>query len=702
LLVGTAIAAAIGGRAQAQDQPTSSPVASDNTLGEVVVTARRRSEILAHVPESIVAVSEQTIAQKSIRQIGDVMNITPNVSIVESQDPGLAAITIRGVGQVRNGDPAVAFVIDGVQLISSDSFSQPLYDIKSIEVLKGPQGAFYGRDAMGGAIVVTSKPPTNDLEGYFQGTYANGDDEILQGAIRGPLIKDKLMFSLAGNVEDFGGVFKSSVLTNAGEPRRVDFSRNGDVQGRLIGNLTDKLTVDVRAGYNTLHAGASYYIPTNNPNDFTTPIQSGVLGYSNRQIFNGSAKIDYDFGFAKLTSVTSYEDVRLFLRESLDWLPDQNIGATQARHKSGTSEELRLTSPSNQRFRWMVGGYGLWQDYVVNTNLLLTLDPTDPLGFVLPITKINEHGTDAAVFSQVNYDLTSKLELTAALRWDDEHRRQMDLLTGNVVSASWSKVQPKLSLAYRWTSDVLTYATYGVGFRSGGFNSPGAVFPASYKAESVTSYEVGAKSTLFDRRLRLDGAFFYNDISNYQVFALSQALQGLFNVAKSRVAGAEVDAEAQLPYGFRVDAAVGYTDSRIDKYVPTGAGFERSVPVVPSQIVGNSLPFTYRWSTQIGLQYRRDFEVRGTPWYSTVRIDYTERSGNYWTIDNLSKERDRNLFDASLQFESLQWAVTVYVKNMFDKRYTEEFFPQNWCCTFTGIRWPGEPRRFGVTVRRNF
>jgi iron complex outermembrane receptor protein len=682
--------------------PNASASTGATEVEELVVLARNREENLQKVPESEVALSAKDIERRNVTQIHDVLSVTPNVSIVSAQDPGLAMISMRGISQVRNGEPPVAFVVDGVPLLSADSFSQALYDIQRIEVLKGPQGAYYGRDAIGGAIVITTKAPTNDFQGYLRGGYGNGDDTLLQGSVRGPIIQDKLLFSLDATDEHFGGVLKSSVLTEDGKPKRVDWKGEQNVRGRVIAHLTDTITADLRAGYGQLDAGASYYIPTNDPNDTTTPIQNDELGYSHRRLADASLKLDDDLGFAKLTSITSWSDTKLFLHEDLDWTPASILGADQARETRGETQEVRLTSRSKQRLRWMVGAYSLWQDRIVNTDLLVTVDPATPLGLHIPVQATSERGTDIAVFGQVNYDITPDLELTGALRWDREARRQTDHLTANQVEADWPKLQPKLSLAYHWTPDVFVYATYGVGFRSGGFNAPGSVFPATYKAETATNYEAGVKTTLWKKRLKLNGAVFYNDLDNYQVFALSQALQGLFNVDKSHMTGVELESQAKITDNFRLDAGLGYIDSRIDGYVLKGAGFESSVPVIPSKIVGNALPLTYKWSGSVAGEYRRGFTLGGDPLTGVFRLEWSGRAGNYWAIDNLDKEKPRSIWDATVRLEEARWALAFWARNLTDEKYTEEFFPKQWCCAFSGVRWPGEPRRFGVTLTRSF
>jgi len=694
--VACVVTAMLGGLgASASRAQTAEP--STTPLEEVTVTARKRSESLQRVPEAVVVVDSADLEKKSVNQINDVLATTPNLAISNGQDPGLAMINIRGIDQVRNGEPPVAFIVDGVQLIDSDNFSQDLYDVQSIQILKGPQGAFYGRDAVGGAIVVTTKPPTNDLEGFIKSTYGNGGELDTQLALRGPLVKDKVLFSLAGGEEHFDGLIDNVTLN-----RKVDFRSEQNLRARLLVLPSDDLTVDLRASYSYLDAGASYYIPIpdGNPDNTTVPVQAHELGWSRRQTRDTSLKIDYTLPFATLSSVTSYSDTRFYIHEDLLWTADSDEGIDQSRSAHGWTQEVRLTSPSEQRLRWMVGAYGMSVDRPVVTDFLLDTNGAGQLNAAFPSANVLQYETDAAGFGQINYDVLANLELTLALRYDEESRDQTDHLTGDKVSGSWSKPQPKVSLAYRWTPDLMLYGTYAVGFRSGGFNAPSPAYPLLYQPESVDSYELGFKSTLWDQRLRLEGALFYNKITDFQEFAFVGAYQGLFNLDKSHTDGGELQATWKVSEGLRLDLGLGYTNSRIDDYRLKGAQFETAIPVVPAQIVGNSLPLVWRESESLGVEYTHLLPF-DSGWSMTWRTDLSSRQDMYWQIDNLAEERPRTILDMSIRAYNDLWSVMAYAKDLNNRQYDEEYFEKNWCCA-TNIRYPNEPRRFGVTVKRSF
>jgi iron complex outermembrane recepter protein len=229
--------------------PAHAQEASAAVLEEVQVTARRRSEDLQRVPDSLAALSSETIQRANVIQVRDVTARVPNVSIEESLSPTSTFIGVRGVVSTRNGEPAVAVVVDGVQIGSATEVTQALFDLQSIEVLKGPQGALYGRNAIGGAIIVTSKPPSNEAEGNVLVGVGNGDLMEFRGSLTGP-ITDNVSFRLAANYRDFAGTLVNENLREladganvspalnlgSGRDAYVDFETNKDVRARWMGN----------------------------------------------------------------------------------------------------------------------------------------------------------------------------------------------------------------------------------------------------------------------------------------------------------------------------------------------------------------------------------------------------------------------------------------------------------------------------------
>ena len=231
------------------------PAAGDTAIQEVVVTARMRNESLQTVPVAVTAFNEKALADARVEGAADYLGLIPNVSVTESQSVGIAFITIRGISQVRNGESPVSVVVDGVQQVTSRQFNQNLFDVQQIEVLRGPQGALYGRDAIGGAIIITSKPPTNTYQGEGEASYGNGDDYLAQAAVSGPIVKDKLLFRVTGSYHSFGGLLSDTYLN-----KNVDYLEQYTVRGQLKWIINDRLTADLRLSADHVKGGANNFV----------------------------------------------------------------------------------------------------------------------------------------------------------------------------------------------------------------------------------------------------------------------------------------------------------------------------------------------------------------------------------------------------------------------------------------------------------
>src|SRR5688572_5778935 len=178
---------------------------AQEVLEEIVVTALKRAESLQDAPATVTAFDAETIEQARIQSMRDYVSLTSNMTLMETQNNAFAFVNIRGLSQIRNVDPTVAVVVDGVLSTTSLSFSQDLYDIQQIEVLKGPQGALYGRNASGGAINITTKPPKPELEAFVRGGFGNGQNKTLSGVVSGPLGSGTLLGRLVAGVQDAEG-----------------------------------------------------------------------------------------------------------------------------------------------------------------------------------------------------------------------------------------------------------------------------------------------------------------------------------------------------------------------------------------------------------------------------------------------------------------------------------------------------------------
>lgn len=568
---------------------------TSGALEEVLVTARQREESLQRVPDTVVAFTARDIEGAGIQSVQDALALVPSISFVDSQDAGLASISIRGVGQVRNGEAPVAIVIDGVQATSPDQIKQALFDVERIEVLKGPQGALYGRNAIGGAIVVTTKAPGSELGGEIRGTVANGNGWGTEGVVSGP-VTDTLSFRVVGTYDDFDGVIDNVTLG-----RKVDFRESESVRGKLLWKPGDVWTVDLSASYSNQDGGGSWYIFSGDgqPNNTSLPVIADELGTSGRKLSDASLRIDHESALGTFRSVTATSQVDVSLHEDLDWTADSLLVADQDRSADSWSQELRFTSSSAQRVRWMAGVYYQETERAIDTILLI---PPRPF-FPSPVTRTTEDNNASAVFTQINADLTPRLELTLAARYDEDERTLRDrLVPAPDRSETFSLLQPKASLAYK-IGDGLVYATVARGFRSGGFNPPASVFQDVFAAEETTSVELGGKSTWADGRVTLNAALFQTVFDNQQQFVLNGAQQGIVNLEKSETRGVEVELQARPVRSVTLAASVSHLDSEIKRFDDTDL------------FRGNRVPLTYGWSSSLSAQYARplgwaDFTVR--------------------------------------------------------------------------------------------
>ncbi len=294
--------------------------AQTSDLTEIIVTARKRDESSQNVPITMSVFTAETIQAAGIESPRDFVAMVPNMTMVEVQNVGNSFITIRGISQARNSEPSVAVLVDGVLEPNPYMFSQQLYDIRQIEVLKGPQGALYGRDAIGGAIIIHTADPSDHFEGNALVGVGNGPSERGQLALSGPLDSaGTLKYRASMNVYNTDGYLQNTYLDRKADPYR-DYSG----RLRLLWTPSDKLSADFRFVYDYVETTAYYYViprsDESNPfSDFTTPgdandthspIQNNNLGSDTRSILDTALKLDYHLDYGTITSITDYNHTK--------------------------------------------------------------------------------------------------------------------------------------------------------------------------------------------------------------------------------------------------------------------------------------------------------------------------------------------------------------------------------------------------------
>lgn len=321
LALGHLVAAScLGGSIHIYAQETTSKYA----LEEVLVTARKKTENLQTVPDTVAVLSGDTVERANITAARDITMRMPNVSIVESLSPTSTFIIVRGISSVRNSEPAVAIVVDGVQVGSASEVSQSYYDVEQIELLKGPQGALYGRNALGGALIITSKKPSDEFEGKVNiGTGGGGLKEV-SASFSGPL-SDSLFFRVAGNQKSFDGTIENEYLNRVFErngrgvtgssPSKsyMDFEDNEDFRVQLLWELSENTSVDYRYSENNLESGAMWYrniyrLESNPEETYEFPINSNGNPTAIRAIDSHSLLFKHAFDSSEFSWVTSHTD----------------------------------------------------------------------------------------------------------------------------------------------------------------------------------------------------------------------------------------------------------------------------------------------------------------------------------------------------------------------------------------------------------
>jgi iron complex outermembrane recepter protein len=689
---------------------------STGALDEIVITARHREEKLLEVPDTVRALTAEEIESAGINNVKDAVRMVSNAVIFADQQPGVQTVTLRGISQARGADSeqAFAFVVDGVTSPTIFSFTQDLYDIERLEVLKGPQGALYGRNAIGGAINVITRQPSNEFQVGAQASYAEGNETRFGGRLSGPIIADKLLFRLSGSYIDYDGQ-----LDNVTLGAHPDFLEERGVRGQLEAKPTDALDISLRASWVDTEGGGAYNAPATAGAFGAAPdlIQEDHLGVATRELQDFSAKLDWETGIGTLTSITAYTDADTSLDQDLDFTGVSVAQALQFLRLYSWMQELRLSSPSEGALRWSFGGFVQDTDREIQT--LVFINRNGPIGAAAmgpggtgnPSVKDMANTADRtpmwdfesrAAFGSLDYDFTPQLTLTAGFRWDQETRDFFQ--AGAVISAGhkeFEEFQPKVSLAFKPSDALMVYGTYATGFRPGGFNPFIGYSPdGTYEEETTTNYEVGLKSAWLDRRLTFNLAAFYIESDNTQQRLLN-VLRGqaeYFNIGDSEYQGAEAEVFFRATERLYLEATYGYTDSEITGINPaiTNVG-----NIDPLTFIGNRVPRVNQNTASIAAQY--EMPITGDL-RLVLRGDYSHVGRGYWYLDNADQQEPYDIGNFRVSLRSAKWSVTGYVENAFDEEWHVTFNNTRFEGLLGGLNmyWPSPPRQVGLQISYDF
>ena len=788
------------------------------TIEEVVVSARKRAENLQEVPIAVTAFTASQIESAGIQRPADFISLMPNVTMVDSANVGDTQVSIRGIVSTRDAESTFAYVVDGVLVTNPNGFNEELMDVSQIEVLKGPQGALYGRNAVAGAIIVTTNRPDEEFEGKFKVGAGNNGSKNASLTLSGGLAEG-VLGRVSVSQRETDGHYSNS-FTGA---KSVDFMEDTTVRGRLIWDVNEELSFDVRAGMSEVSGGAINFNavfalpafandfglgPTffADVNDQEFIFSNNVPGENEQETSEFSVKADWDRDGVDVSLVLSYSDLEEYLlsdgtsatfygyeltdacqtdRATLNNMPTEMGGAGrsdlfgeffspfgvfpsgieqeftgiygpytptacdgyqyQERNQSDTSLELRLTSDDDAEVSWIAGVYAaeiereVTVSYGADTgNGFLRqgyVGPTGPNPTDLMFS--DQFDTSVmAVFGQLEFDITDDMELAFAARYDREERdvtNQVPNETGSGLlsqptgsinpafaanpngipsrSATFSQFQPKVTWSWSAAEDLNLYASWGVGFRSGGFNSigsealidfwynnngdgtnPGALVDGElsvkdeYEKEVSTSIEFGSKMEFFDNRLRVNASIFSTDVEDNQFFEFYAGPFGLMRVVTTiedlQIQGFEMDFNAVLTENLSMFGGMGILDSEIKRNNHRPATVGNEAPQAPDRTYNLGAQFETEVSSGINMTARLDWQYVGEMAFHTLQGEATPSiwqvfyPGASITQDFSKAKRDAyDTLNARISFDAENWGVTIWGRNVTDEKYLEEIIP---------------------------
>ena len=689
---------------------------------EIVVTARYRNESLLDVPIAITALKGDNLAQKNLNNLQDIAQIVPTVDFRAGASNKDRTVFIRGVGTITTSpgvEPSVSTVVDGVVLTRPGQSTLDLVDIDHIEVLRGPQGTLFGKNASAGVINIVSKTPTNDLHVSGQASWFEGNEYRLRAGVSGAIIPDKLLFSVTGLIAGFDGNVKNLVSGNDVN----GYKRRGG-RAKLVAKPVETVTVTLNADYlwsrDTVPTAVfastnrvAYLTGQVSPNPTLAAILAaeGVTpSLDNKTVastfdsdvrdknYGGSAQVDVEIGEAKLTSITAYREWQNFQHQDWDGFSlltapgapgSLTQGADRGEVKSNQfSQELRFTSAR--------GGF---IDYVAGVYMLLArtheIYRRDTLRLVNGAT-VSNYGVarygiisdNYALYGEANLNFSSAFRgiLGGRLIVDDlqfYHNRESDAPAAGVPgiaapisnrgSTSRTDYSARAGLQYQVTGDILAYGTYSRGYKGQAynvfFNMPqNAVEPLD--PETSDSYEIGLKGALLDGRLTGSIAAYITKFHGYQT-NFQDSFQGalvtrLTNAGDVSSRGVEGDFTFVPVDALNLGFNFAYTDAKIDKFnCPANAtctNFDgQPLPYAPKWKLHADATYTVPLTASLGLELNTDYSYRTSTQYSITQ-----------TPDTIQPAY--GIWNASIALvgnnDGHRWQLRGIVKNIADKHYS--------------------------------
>ena len=684
-------------------------------LNELTVTALKREELVQQLPAGITTLSSKSIENYGIKNMNDLTAISPNLY---SGDPGdkRSVTSIRGI-VTTSYDPAVATYIDGVDQFGLDTYISQLYDVERIEILRGPQGTLYGRNAMGGVINVITKQPGNNTTGFADVTFGNHGRQRFTAGIRTALVKDKLYFGAAGMYEGMNGFY-----TN--EFNNSDYDKQHSISGNyyLKYIINPRWEVSLNAKHTANRNHGTFPLVMGKEEAFKDPFQLNQNAITEMvdDIFNSSLSVNYTGQTFNFNSQTSYQSDYRYYKTPIDgdFSPADAVSIFNNYGKKWNNvnvftQEFKFTSPaSDNRFKWTAGTYFFHQNSPNKQATVFGKDAalfgsTDINYSLINTTKAKSSGV--AVYGQETYRAAKRIDITVGLRYDYEHdyqnvlgeyqkdpdpNPQYNFQNDTSATANFSAFSPKVGFTWHYTKDDIAFFTYSSGFRAGGLTPLSTTDPTQpplykYKPEHSNNIEAGTKNIFFNNKLIINASLFYTIVSDVQVptLILPDAVTITKNTGKLTSKGAELEINALPLKGLDVDYSFGYTHA-------TYNSLKLSENNAEVNLAGKRQIFTPDVTSMLALQY--GFIIgnkKNTQLF--VRGEWRYLGKQYFNLANTLDQDPYSILNTRFGVNLKNFSITFWERNLGNKKYI------SYAYDFGAVHL-GNPKTYGATVSVKF
>ena len=678
--------------------------ADDGKLEEVVVTAEKRTSTEQKTPIAMSVFSADVLAQNGVSSIQDLAAIAPSVNFADNF--ATAIVTIRGVSSrdtTEIGDPAVSINIDGLYFQRAIGLGDTIFDLERAEVLRGPQGTLYGRNATGGAINFITAKPTSDFDAYAGVGFGNYNLIRTEGMLNVPL-SDRVQMRASFATRTHDGYGNNAPARDAddadSQAGRLHFAFQPTEQLDIlltaemvrlggIGNMVGGMPLIYDEGGNIVMEKPPG-LPSES-RDFPLSLPDGFLDVTSTSF---RARVDYDFGAVGLTYMGGYRDLDFKNLIDLDGTEPLRFYFQQNEKPETWNHELRLFSNNDGRFNWQAGAF-----YFKETNDLLTYfqdySPANSPANLFIFTYPDIESESKAVFGQVSIGFTDALALELGARYSEDKKvRHGSLNYGSGVliqDAESTSSKPSYHVGLNWqlNDDQLLYAKWGTGYKAGGFTDA-----AAYDPEEISAFEIGSKNRLMNATVQLNVDAYYYDYTDQQIsqFVGNQTL--IRNAGESEIYGIEVEGAWIFTQSDRIDGYLGYMSAEFTEFnVASGSG--------NVDYAGNHPPQAPEFSANLGYQHTFSLGNGGS---LVARAQTHYESESYLGFRNTELERQPSYTrtDALLTYSAPddQWSVQGYVRNIEDEPVFTAASEQPLFGTY--VFQYGAPRTYGVDFRINW